>query len=122
MNKKELQDHLKKAFGFEAREELHVAELETIKDGFEAKAELEKVHDEYKDVLGDMQAKLTTAGEAAAKAPNVVEATVGKVKYLVTSGAQLPGLGKFTAKELAADEDALKAVLEIEGQTVLKPL
>lgn len=122
MNKKELQAHIKETYGFEAREELQVVELETIKNGFEAKAELETVHNEYKDVLEDMQAKLSAAGEAAAKAPNVVEASVGKVKYLVTSGVQLPGLGKFTAKDLAADKEALKAVLEIEGQTVLKPL
>ena len=83
-------------------------------------AALEAEKAELTAIVDDMQAKLNEAG--ATKGPKAVVATVGKQKFEVTSGAHVPGLGAFSPVELAKSKDALAAVLEIEGQTILKPL
>jgi hypothetical protein len=118
MAKADIIKKLAEEFGFEAREELLGKELEAILTGFEAKAAVA----EYKELVADMQEQLEVAGAKAAKAPEVVTTKVDGKAYEVTGGAIVPGYGKLSAKELADNQEAVLAVLEKEGQTILKLL
>jgi hypothetical protein len=77
---------------------------------------------DLKAIVADMQEKLEAVSAKAAKAPELVVAKVGKAQYEVTGNAIVPGFGRLTAKELAGNKQAVAKLLEMEGQTILKPL
>lgn len=61
-----------------------------------------------------------TEKETAPAPDNVFK--MGKVQYEVLSGAIVPGLGQFTAGEIAVDEEVQKAILAIPGQNIIREL
>jgi hypothetical protein len=118
MNKAQLTEALK-AKGFEARPELQVAELKAIHDGLLAAEKAAALE----GIVADMQSTIETLGATAEKAPKTVIATLGERKFEVEiHAAILPGYGKVTAEEIAASEELVEAILQIEGHNILKEL
>lgn len=76
---------------------------------------------ELKAIIADMQNQLDATVKAAPKAAKTVAVELDKKNYSVNpSGAFVPGKGKFTAEEIAADADLAAHILKIKGQTILK--
>ena len=100
------------------QEELKVAQA-TI-------AEQTTANKELLDINADMQEQLEVAAAetetAKAAAPQKVVAKVGQKEYEVVTGCRLPGARKFTAEEIADNEDVVTAILKIKGQNILKAL
>jgi hypothetical protein len=75
---------------------------------------------ELKAIVEDMQTQLEASNVAAAKAPTVTLVKVDKESYVINpSGAQLPGKGKYSAEDIAADAKLAAYILKIEGQQIL---
>lgn len=90
-----------------------VAELQAALEAEKAaRADAEKTVEE-------LSAKLDAAPKASTVNPVV---TIDKKDYEILSGCEVPGLGTFTKDKLAKNKTAVKAVLEIEGQKIVKPL
>lgn len=67
-----------------------------------------------------MQAQLDATVKAAPQAAKTVIAKLDKKSFTVNpSGAVVPGKGKFTAEEIAANADLVAHILTINGQNIL---
>lgn len=122
MKKAEIIKVLKDDYNFEAREDLHVSELELILEAFESRPKIQ----EFVSTIEDMQSEVAKAVETAESAEKTAGKTTidfeGKTFEVLAKRFRLPNNQKIYTTEDLKSKEVVSELLKIEGQNVIKEI